>query len=233
MPHAPTTRRCPGTRGATRPVLLLALLVGLLLPAAGATALSSGPLVVDRGATLALPMPDFFGSLQDTDVQVDGILRLPFGLRVFPMSGGSAEGADAFIPYVGSFEHEGTTIGFTRGDDRIEFRDPVVDTDTLGFFADVAIFQDGSFLEIRDERRVFDLSPLFPTLPSLPFPLPGGVAGLPGLPESLPAVVDLFGHDLLVIPGHPALHRGAGCSDGSDRRFAQQIHCYVGKCYRG
>jgi len=175
-----------------RPALVaaLGLLWALLAPTNPAAALG---LPVDGGHTFALPLPGFTEGLEGVDVSVEGAFDLFFGLTEFPITGGSVEGPDGFIPFTGPFEHAGSSLLFTRGDNQVVFTDPVVDTLTLGVRADVDVFSGGSLVDSRAGQRVFNLSPF--VLPALPLPLPGDLGGF-GL--ALPTTFDAFGREILL-----------------------------------
>jgi len=190
-PSCARAARCRAPHRA-RPALVaaLGLLWALLGTANPAAALA---LPVEGGHTFALPLPGFTEGLEDVDVSVEGAFDLFFGLTEFPITGGSVEGPDGFIPFTGSFEHAGSSLLFARGGNQVVFRDPVVDTLTLGVRADVDVFSGGSLVDSRAGQRVFNLSPF--VLPALPLPLPGDLGGF-GL--SLPTTFDAFGREILL-----------------------------------
>lgn len=191
-------RASGGGRGrpARRPLRCLGALVAalaLLVPASAAWGASTLPVV--GGQTFALPTTDFASGIEGVDVEVEGDIPLPIvGPLAFPMSGGQANGADDLFPWTGQFEHEDTSLTFSREGSEVVFDDLVVDTENLGIFADVDVTGSCPIFGGCDDVQVFDLFPLLPALP----PLPGSeefediLGGGSGLPDELgfPTVID-------------------------------------------
>jgi len=171
------------------PLAALVLLGAVLAFAAPAGALT---LPVEGGHTFALPLPGFAGGLEGVEVGTEGAPSLFFGLTEFPISGGAVEGPGGFFPFTGTFEHEGTALLFSRGESQVAFRDPVVDTATLGIRADVDVLSGIGPVDLG-VQRVFDLLPL--GLSGLPLPFPAGPGGFD---PTLPAVFDAFGEQILL-----------------------------------
>jgi len=170
-PRSPLSPSAPRSRRGALGALLLGL--ALLLPGA-AQAISTLPFTIEGGKTLALPLPSFFTGLHGVDVDTEGVDRLFLGIRSLDITGGLVEGPAGFTPFTGTFEHAGTSLSFSRGDDELIFRDLVVDTALLELRADVDVVEDGVLSEALSAVSLFDLTPLLPALPPLP--------GLPGLP---------------------------------------------------
>jgi len=174
-------------------VAALGLVAGLLASAAPAGALA---LPVEDGHTFALPLPGLTQGPPGAEVDVEGASSLFFGLTAFPISGGAVAGPGGFFPFTGTtgtFEHDGSSVLFSRGESRVAFRDPVVDTLSLGVRADVELFSGGSLVGTLAGQRVFDLSPLGLSGLPLAFPL-----GPDGFDHGLPTVFDAFGREILL-----------------------------------